>query len=34
MFYNSSPDGQQWTDQFQVGGTTSHNPALAPFRVG
>ena len=31
LFYNSSPDGQQWTDQVQVGGTTSHSPALAAF---
>jgi hypothetical protein len=33
LFYNSSPDGAQWTDQVQVGGTSSHSPTLASFPI-
>ena len=31
MFYSSTADGQTWTGQTQVGGGTSHGPALAAF---
>jgi hypothetical protein len=31
MFSSSSGDGQNWTGEAQVGGLTSHGPALAAF---
>jgi hypothetical protein len=31
LFFNKSPNGQSWNDQTQVGGGTSHGPALAAF---
>lgn len=31
LFFSSSADGVRWADQVQVGGGTSHGPALASF---
>ena len=31
LFCNSGPDGRSWTDQAQIGGDSSHAPALAAF---
>ena len=31
LFYNAGADSAYWSNQVQVGGTTSHGPALAAF---